>query len=110
MHVNHLIDKAKAREAAATALPNVQDDSTPTVRQLDESEVSESMTAGFLDHFRDVFHDLGSKIVGIVISYPLHVVVIRTVAQFVGREFISRYGTHVNVTVTLFSRRKFEIF
>lgn len=88
MHVHSLIAKAKAKDAAAIEGAA----GSGHIGQGDESEVSDSVSVGFMDHFREVMHDLASKVAAIVVSYPVHVVVIRSIAHFIGREHCIRYG------------------
>lgn len=54
------------------------------------SETSESESIGFFSHFSDVLQELGSKVIAMVATYPMHVVIVRLVAQFVGREHCIR--------------------
>lgn len=88
MHVKSLIAKVTAKPDGTLAIEGASGSSQNG--QSEDSE-SDSVSVGFFDHFREVLHDLVSKITAIVVSYPVHVVVVRTIAHFIGREDCIRY-------------------
>ncbi|CAL8079763.1 unnamed protein product [Orchesella dallaii] len=88
-YIRSVVAKARLRDAEERQLGN-QGALSRRQSQNDDSETSESSSPGFWDHFREVFHDLSAKLATIVVTYPIHVVVIRSIAKFVGREYLIR--------------------
>lgn len=93
-YVRHVLTKvARDREReflnAADSVTNGDYNFAADTTTTDNDSL-ESFGDNLLQHFTDVFHELTSKLVAVVVSYPLHVVVVRTIAQFVGRENMLR--------------------
>lgn len=76
------------KRKVAFVAPKPRPDGTKAPGFVDYDVLDRNIT--LTDHFKCVGKDLLCRIAGITVSYPLQVIAIRTMAEFIGRE--STYG------------------